>query len=52
MLIRDTEATTLIKLVIEGLNSKALFPPEKCLSIVLDHFGYTKNDQGVNELLP
>ncbi len=41
------EATTRIRLVTEGLNSEALFPPEKCLSIVWDHFGYTKNDQGV-----
>ncbi len=32
-------------LVTEGLNSEALFPPEKCLSIVWDHLGYTKNDQ-------
>ncbi len=47
MLIRDMQATTLIRLVTEGLNSEALFPPEKCLSIVWDQFGYTKNDQGV-----
>ncbi len=42
------DATTLFRLVLEGLNSEALFPPEKCLSIVWDHLGYTKNDQGVN----
>ncbi len=47
MLIRDMQATTLIRLVTEGLNSEALFHPEKCLSIVWDQFGYTKNDQGV-----
>ncbi len=33
--------------VTKGLNSEALFPPEKCLSTLWDHFGNTKNDQGV-----
>ncbi len=49
VLIRDMEATTHTRLTVTGgLISEALFPPEKLLkSIVWDHFGCAKNDQGV-----